>query len=99
MAIGEMLLAPIGLSLVTQLAPRRRTALFVGIWYFCVGLAFYLEGFLAGLMEQVGGLMHFFAIFVLITLIPVVILFLLSRKLTRMSHHQVTTPPPDNTGL
>lgn len=99
MAIGEMLLAPIGLSLVTQLAPRRQTALFVGIWYFCVGFAFYLGGVLAGLMGRVGGLMHFFAIFVLITLIPAVILFMLSPKLTRMSHRQVTPPPPDNTDL
>lgn len=86
MAVGEMLLAPIGLSIITRLVPSRFTALSVGIWYVCVGLAFYNGGLLAGLMEKMGGLFNFFSIFVAMTLIPAVILFLFSKKLTKMSH-------------
>jgi POT family proton-dependent oligopeptide transporter len=99
MAVGEMLLAPIGLSLVTQLAPRHKTAFYVGVWYFCVGFAFYIGGVLASFMERVGGLFHFFSIFVIITLIPAAILFFFSSKLTRMSHRHVDTPPPNEVGI
>ncbi|MBX7066002.1 MAG: peptide MFS transporter [Parachlamydiales bacterium] len=88
MAVGEMLLAPIGLSAMTRLAPKRFTALSVGIWYLCVGLAFYTGGMLAGLMQKMGGLSNFFSLFVFITVIPGLILFFYSRKLTRMSGSQ-----------
>lgn len=86
MAIGEMLLAPIGLSIVTRLAPQRYTALSVGIWYVCVGLAYYNGGLLAGLMQKMGGLFNFFSIFVFMTIIPAVIFLIFSKKLTKMSH-------------
>jgi proton-dependent oligopeptide transporter, POT family len=86
MAIGEMLLAPIGLSMITRLCPPRYTGLSVGIWYVCVGLAFLNGGLLAGFMEKVGGLANFFAIFVVMTLIPALVLFFFSKKLTKLSH-------------
>jgi len=86
MAIGEMLLAPIGLSMISRLAPPRYTALAVGAWYVCVGIAFYNGGLLAGLMNQTGGLFNFFSIFVIMTIIPAILMFLFSKKLTRMSH-------------
>ena len=86
MAVGEMLLAPIGLSMITRLAPSRYTGLGVGVWYLCVGLAFYNGGLLAGLMEKMGGLYNFFSIFVIMTFIPALVLFFLAKKLTKMSH-------------
>ncbi len=86
MAIGEMLLAPIGLSLVSHLAPQRFTALLMGFWYVCVGLAFYIGGVLAGLMEKVGGLFHFFSIFVGLTLIAGIVMLFNAKKITRMAH-------------
>lgn len=86
MAIGEMLLAPVGLSMITRLCPPRYTALSVGLWYVCVGLAFFNGGLLAGLMEKMGGLFNFFSLFVGMTLIPALILFFFCKKLTQMSH-------------
>lgn len=86
MAVGEMLLAPIGLSMVSRLAPPRYTALAIGFWYVCVGVAFYSGGLLAGFMGKVGGLYNFFSIFVVMTLIPALIMLIFSRKLTKMSH-------------
>lgn len=86
MAIGEMLLAPIGLSMISRLAPARYTGFGVGIWYLCVGLAFYNGGMLAGLMEKMGGLFNFFSIFVAMTLIPAVILLFFSKKITKLAH-------------
>lgn len=85
MAVGEMLLAPIGLSMVSRLSPARFTAQAVGFWYVCVGVAFYSGGMLAGLMDQVGGLFRFFAIFVVMTVTPGIVLFFFAKKLTKMS--------------
>lgn len=92
MAVGEMLLAPIGLSMITRLCPSRYTALSVGVWYLCVGLAFFNGGLLAGLMEKMGGLFNFFSLFVAMTLIPAALLFLLCNKLTHLSHLHTDIP-------
>jgi POT family proton-dependent oligopeptide transporter len=92
MAIGEMLLAPIGLSMVSRLAPPKYTAMLIGIWYVCVGIAYYNGGLLAGLMDKMGSLSTFFSIFVIITLIPAILMLFFSKKLTKLSHLN-TTPP------
>lgn len=89
MAVGEMLLAPIGLSVVSKLAPQRFTALFVGFWYVCVGVAFYSGGLLAGLMNKMGTLSNFFALFVILTLIPGILFLLFSKKITHMSNRDI----------
>ncbi len=86
MAVGEMLLAPVGLSHVSHLAPPRYTALMIGLWYVCVGIAFYNGGLLAGFMGKMGTLFNFFSLFVGLTLIPGFVLFFFSKKLTKMSH-------------
>jgi POT family proton-dependent oligopeptide transporter len=85
MALGEMLLAPIGLSLVTHLSPHRYTAFLVGVWYVAIGIAFYLGGLLAGLVAS----MHisaFFDIFVVATFVPAAILLFYTKKLNQMRH-------------
>ena len=86
MAIGEMLLAPIGLSLVTRLSPKRYTAFLVGMWYLCIGVAYYLGGVLGGFMTTSAHISSFFEIFVLMAWIPAVLLFFFVKKLGRMSH-------------
>lgn len=86
MAIGEMLLAPIGLSMVSRLAPPRYMALSIGLWYVSVGLAFFNGGMLAGLMEKMGTLFNFFSIFFIITIIPAIGMWFGAKKLTKMSH-------------
>jgi len=86
MAVGEILLAPIGLAMVSRLAPSRYTALAIGLWYASVGIAFFNGGMLASLMEKIGSLFNFFSIFVFMTIIPAIILLIVSKKLTKMSH-------------
>jgi POT family proton-dependent oligopeptide transporter len=93
MAVGEMLLAPVGLSLVSKLAPKRYTALAIGAWYVFVGLAFYIGGLLAGLMGNVGSLFNFFAMFVLLTAIPGALLLFFGRKVTSLSHSNLKEGP------
>ncbi len=86
MAIGEMLIAPIGLSLITHLSPRRFTAMLVGVWYLCIGIAFYLGGMIAPLMSRLKDMSSFFAIFVVISFVFGAVLLLLVKKLNKMRH-------------
>lgn len=85
MALGEMLICPIGLSLITHLSPHKYTAMLVGVWYFCIGVAFYLGGLVAGYMTDFK-LSEFFNLFVIATFIPAIVLLLLVKKLDRMRH-------------
>ena len=69
MAIAELFLAPIGLSLVTNLSPHRYRGLLTGVWFSCVGIGFYLGGYIAGFMTSTH-LSTFFDIFVIASFIP-----------------------------
>ena len=86
MALGEMLIAPIGLSLITHLSPHRFTGLLVGCWYLCIGIAFYLGGAIAPLMSHLKSMSSFFDIFVVLALISGIILFAIVKKLDKMRH-------------
>lgn len=44
--VGEIYLSPVGLSLVTKLAPARMVSMFMGVWF----LASFLGNYLAGLL-------------------------------------------------
>jgi proton-dependent oligopeptide transporter, POT family len=86
MALGEMLIAPIGLSLITHLSPRRFTAMLVGVWYMCIGIAFYLGGAIAPLMSMFTSMNSFFGMFVVISFVFGLLLLLLVKKLNEMRH-------------
>lgn len=88
MALGEMLIAPIGLSLITHISPRRFTALLIGVWYLCIGIAFYLGGVIAPLMSVVKDINWFFSIFVILSFLFGVILLAIVNKLNKMRHLQ-----------
>lgn len=88
MALGEMLIAPIGLSLITHLSPRRFTALLVGVWYLCIGFAFYLGGMIAPWMSQLNDINGFFSIFVVLSFLFGIMLLTLVKRLNKMRHLQ-----------
>ncbi len=48
-SIGELLISPIGLSMVTKLAPPRLVGLLMGIWFVSLGLGGKLAGAMASL--------------------------------------------------
>ena len=47
--LGEMVLSPVGLAMVSDLAPRNLTGLAMGIWYVATAGGLYLSGVLADL--------------------------------------------------
>lgn len=85
MALAELFLAPIGLSLVTNLSPHKYRGILTGIWFTCIGIGFYLGGYLAGFVAKIN-LSSFFDIFVFTSFIPAFFLVLFAKKLDRMRH-------------
>ena len=85
MALAELFLAPIGLSLITNLSPHRYRGLLTGIWFTCIGVGFYLGGYIAGFMATIS-LSTFFDIFVITSFVPAFLLVLFSKKLDNMRH-------------
>ncbi|NGX51034.1 MAG: Dipeptide and tripeptide permease A, partial [Chlamydiae bacterium] len=69
MSLAELLIAPIGLSLVTNLSPHRYRGFLTGVWFACIGIGYYLGGYVAGFMDSFS-LTTFFDIFVIISFIP-----------------------------
>lgn len=88
MALGELLLEPIGLSLITRLSPPRFTAMLVGVWYLCMGVAFYLGGAVAARMSETMPIVQFFSVLAAASAIPALILLLLAKKLDRMRYEK-----------
>jgi len=83
--IGEICLSPIGLSMVTKLAPFRMVSLFMGVWFLSSFIANVLGGFLVEYIEQLGPQLVFSGIAVFMVLLGLVV-FLLARWLLTMMH-------------
>jgi POT family proton-dependent oligopeptide transporter len=92
---GELCLSPVGLSMVTKLAPARFASLLMGIWFLSFFASDLLAGRLAGMVEQVekgevfrllGGQADFFLIFVIVPLVGAALLLPLVRTLNRLMH-------------
>lgn len=93
--IGELCLAPIGLSLVYKLSPLRFSSLLMGVWYLSTAAANKFAGALSGYYPEGGAAKHFlgyqitnlyefFMLFVFMSGTAAVVLFLFSGKLDKM---------------
>ena len=51
MTLGELYLSPVGMSMVTKLAPARMVSMCMGIWYLSQFAGNYLAGYLGGFWE------------------------------------------------
>jgi proton-dependent oligopeptide transporter, POT family len=52
--IGELYLSPIGLSLVTKLAPKRMISMLMGAWFFSSFFGNFLAGYIGSFYEKMG---------------------------------------------
>ena len=98
--MGELCLAPIGLSLVYKLSPARFSSLLMGVWYLSTSAANKFAGLLSGYYPDEGAarsfmgyriesLFDFFMLFVFMSGTAAVILFLLSGKLQKIMDRHV----------
>jgi POT family proton-dependent oligopeptide transporter len=86
LTIGELCLSPVGLSLVTKLAPARLVGSMMGVWFLSISLGNYAAGWVAGLFNASDetALVQLFAKVALVTLSACLILVFLKRPILRL---------------
>jgi len=85
MTLGELCLSPVGLSMVTKLAPLRFASLFMGVWLLSSSVAQYAGGTIGEEWGKVSPT-FFFLIFVFTSLGGFVLLLLLVSPIKKMMH-------------
>ena len=60
--VGELALSPVGLSVVTKLAPRNRISQMMGLWFVATSLGNVMAGLVAGRLESLEPSPLFFAV-------------------------------------
>jgi POT family proton-dependent oligopeptide transporter len=83
--MGELCLSPVGLSMVTKLAPARLVSLLMGIWFLSTAIANKLAGVVGSQAESAGEFAVFLGI-VVATGAAGLVLAALSPLLVRMMH-------------
>lgn len=81
--LGELFLSPVGLSLVSKVAPVKIASLLMGVWMAAIGVASLLAGQLASLTATLGYL-EIFATIGATAIILGMILLAISKKLVSM---------------
>jgi POT family proton-dependent oligopeptide transporter len=83
--LGELCLSPVGLSMVTKLAPARFASLFMGVWLLASSVAQYIGGSIGESWGKVAPV-DYFMLFVYASAAAVVLLALLVKPLRTMMH-------------
>jgi POT family proton-dependent oligopeptide transporter len=89
---GELCLSPVGLSMVTKLAPARYVSALMGVWFLSNAVANYLAGKIGTFAKQLGEFQLFSAI-AIATSVAGVVLLALAPSLKRMMHGADETQP------
>ncbi|MFN5545086.1 MAG: MFS transporter, partial [Bacteroidota bacterium] len=82
--VGELCLSPMGLSLVSKLAPPRLTALMMGGWMLSTSIGNKLSGVLASLWDGYENKQHFFMVNCLIVLVAALAIFMMLKWLSKI---------------
>ncbi len=83
--VGELCLSPVGLSVVTKLAPVKLASMLMGVWMLSSFAANIIGGFVAAYVERLGAATIFVSIAVFVIALGILML-LLSRQLSKMMH-------------
>lgn len=81
--IGELFLSPIGLSMVSAIAPVKLASLLMGVWMAGTGCANFIAGQLASVTQSLGYLEVFASIGIIVIVLGLILL-MFSKKITRM---------------
>lgn len=87
--LGELCLAPVGLSFVSKLVPTRMIAFVFGIWYLAIATGNKLAHTAGGMIDKITAqydLSTFFLIFTIVPLVAGVLIMLLNPVLKRLMH-------------
>jgi POT family proton-dependent oligopeptide transporter len=81
--IGEMCLSPVGLSVVTKLAPPRIVGMMMGVWFLSLAVGNKAAGYAAGLFEKMP-LPKLFGSIGVMTIVAGFVLLILIKPIRRM---------------
>lgn len=94
--IGELFLSPIGLSLVTKLAPIKWVSLLMGVWFLAPAIAQFIGGMTFSQIEKIekgelftpiiGGQADFYLIFVITSCGAGLVMLMISPILKKLMH-------------
>jgi len=82
--IGELCLSPIGLSMVSKLAPVKYSSLFMGLWFTSSAVANFISGAIVGVVAKLGALSIFAGIAIFISLLGLIVIFISKWLLKKM---------------
>lgn len=82
--ISELFVSPVGLSLVSKVAPKRFTALMMGGWFITISLGAKIAGIMTGFWDHFDSKALFFGISAVAALIAGLLLFPLAKKLNKV---------------
>jgi len=82
---GELMLSPIGLSMVTKLAPAHMVSMFMGVWFLSTFMAHLIGGVIASFIDQLGAGVIFGGVAGFVIVLGFVV-FLISQRLLNMMH-------------
>jgi POT family proton-dependent oligopeptide transporter len=81
---GELCLSPIGLSMVTKLAPQRVVSLAMGLWFLSSFVANFIAGFLEGWLEPFH--LPIYGVLVVSSIVPALLLLVIRPQLKTWMH-------------
>ncbi|MBM7625123.1 peptide MFS transporter [Sporohalobacter salinus] len=84
---GEMFLSPVGLSMVSKLAPKQIGAVMMGVWLFATGFGNYIAGKSAAYVEAWGAL-HVFSFVTAVTVGAGILLCILTPFFVKMMNEE-----------
>ena len=82
--IGELLLSPMGLSLVSKLSPVRITSLMMGGWFLATSIGNKLSGVLSSMWDQYNNKANFFWLNFALLMAATLMCFLMLKWLNRI---------------
>ena len=82
--VSELFVSPVGLSLVSKVAPHRLTALMMGGWFLTTSMGGKISGILAGFWDKFDNKAVFFAISAIAAIVAGILLFPLAKKLNKV---------------
>jgi len=83
--MGELCLSPVGLSMVTKLAPVKLGSLMMGVWFLSSFIANFLSGYLVQFFATMGATTIFTIISIVVIVLGLTVLFI-SNKLLKLMH-------------
>ncbi|WP_018280426.1 oligopeptide:H+ symporter [Capnocytophaga cynodegmi] len=87
--MGELCMAPVGLSYVSKLVPARMIAFMFGVWYLAIAIGNKLAAILGGQIENITekyNLSTFFLIFTIVPIVAGLIIIFISPLVKKLMH-------------